>query len=473
MSDGQKTRQELLQELVRLRQWVGDVLGGKSATPANSIEGDRLLRLGLALCRVRDEVWLMRQTDDIEKVLEAVGDGLEAASVPFLYCGVNVIDDRVDPPAVTAYSMRQQGAAEKRWRELGNGVIVDFWRGGTPVYRRDLHSVDVYGESAQIPAMRAVVDMPFSHGTLAVSSTTPGVFDAEDLEVLENMAVVLSEGFRRLEDLQALEQRNRELEEANTDLRHAQVQLVRSAKMAALGDLVAGIAHELNTPAGAIGSMCHTLERAGQKLETGIAALVPPGHKQERGIKAALRAITDAGQVIGNGIQRISVTVRSLRNFARLDEGIFKIADVHEGLEDTLMLLGSQLEGRITIKRNYGTLVPIYCAPGQLNQVWMHLLTHSIQTTEGKGEIAISTGRENDQIYVQITDGGRGIPPEQQARLFDVGFETGNERVKMELAWAADDAIVRDHGGEIRVESTVGIGTTVTVWMPERTSDLD
>ena len=196
MDDQRKTRRELLQELVHLRQWVAD-LHGTDRLGRETTENGRLLGLGLALARVRDEVWRMRRAEDIETVLEAVGEGLRTASVPFLYCGVNVIDARADPPSVTAYSMRQQGPAAKRWRELGDGALVDFWRAGEPVYRPDLHSNDPYDESRHIPAMRAVVDVPFSHGTLAASSNRPHAFGAADLDALEHMTVVLSEGFRR------------------------------------------------------------------------------------------------------------------------------------------------------------------------------------------------------------------------------------------------------------------------------------
>lgn len=467
MADGDKTRQELLQELVRLRQWVGDLHSAGRGGDGAEADG-HLLALGQALSRVRDEVWRMRRAEDIEQVLEAVGDGLKTAGVPFLYCGVNVIDDRADPPAVTAYSMRQQGPAVKRWHELGDGALVDFWRGGKPVYRRDLHSEDPYSESRHIPAMRAVIDMPFSHGTLAVSSNQPHAFGARDLDTLENMAVVLSEGFRRLDDLQALERRNRALEQANLDLRRAQVQLVQSAKMAALGNLVAGIAHELNTPAGAIRSMCDTLDRAGRRLRRAVEQTLPAEAADTRGISASLHSLTDAGRVIADGSRRIEDTVRSLRQFARLDQSDMQLADLHRGLDHTLALLRPQLEGRIEIKRTYGEIQPIFCAPAQLNQVFMHLLSHCLETITGKGSIEIGTELRDGAVFIHIADDGRGIPADRLGRLFDISFATADDRVGLALGWAADEAVLRDHGGEIRVDSKPGAGTRVELVLPAR-----
>jgi signal transduction histidine kinase len=454
MSDVKKTKKELLEELVRLRQWVAQRQSVEHPFLVSCVEEERLLKLGPTLHRVRDEVWRMRHTDDIEKVLEEVGNCLEAMEVPFLFCGVNIVDGRVEPPVVTAYSMRQKGVPEKKWREVGGDTIVQFWRGAVPVYRRDLHKEDLYGESPHIPFMRAVVDVPFSHGTLAVSSSHPEVFSMGDLEILQNMAVVLSKGFRRLEDLQALERRNQELEleitqrrraqeqlqkslseleQANVDLQQAQAQLVQSARMAALGDLVAGITHELNTPVRAISSMCDTVARASSKLEQGLAAMLPQGHEQGRTVRASLRVIADAGQVISSGAERVSEIVYSLRNFIRLDEGEFQMADLHEGLESTLVLLGPRLEDRIAVVRAYGDIEPTYCAPGQLNQVFMHLLTTSVQAIEGEGEIRIATGRQAGSVYVQICDTGAGMPPDQLDRLFEFGFESREDRIKMEL----------------------------------------
>ena len=160
MSDADKTREQLIREVAELRRQAALL--------------DRPLqeRQWLVQQQVREEVWRMRRTDDIENVLEAVGDGLTTLEVPFLYCGVNFVDASVEPPAVTAYSMRQKGPG-KRWANMEGGVILDFWRGQDLVYRRDIKTDDPYGEHPQLPAIRSVVDAPFSHGTLAISSPKP------------------------------------------------------------------------------------------------------------------------------------------------------------------------------------------------------------------------------------------------------------------------------------------------------------
>ena len=490
MSHDHKTRNQLLEEVSALRRRVAELESVEMDQCAQSAEE----RTQLVLQRVRQEVWKMKRADDIETMLEAVGEGLRTLEVPFLFCGINVVDASGESPSVTAYSMRRQGPSERRWQAMGGGLITQFWRGGELVYRPDLASEDPYEETAGLPAMRAVVDVPFSHGTLAVSSPDPEVFTQRDLDILRHMAAVLSDGFRRLEDLQALERRNRELEQEITERRlvqeqlqesltaleqtHAQLhraqdQLVQSEKMAALGDLVAGIAHELNTPVGAINSMYDTLHRAIEKLKRALAAGFPQEYADDRTSQAALKAITDASRVLGAGSERVSEIVGSLRNFVRLDEGEYQVADLHEGLESTLTLLQSQLTGNITVVREYGDLKPIYCAPGQLNQVFMHLMKNAIQSVDGAGEIRISTRREDRKVYIQICDTGAGIPAAQLENLFDIGFNIQGGQVKMAFGWSAAYAIIRNHGGELKVASEAGKCTEVTISMPARTSERE
>ena len=439
---------------------------------------ERRQKLREALRCVREAVWGMERGEDIERVLEAVGTGLAAVGVPYNYCGVNVVEAKADPPTVTMFTMKRGEGAWRMWQSIDGGIVVEFWRRQQVVYRSDLHRDDPYGEFRPMSAIRSVADVPFSHGTLAVSSVEPDVLSAEDLEILQDMAEVLSEGFHRQEDLQALERRNRDLEAevaerrqvqaqlqqslsqleaAHRDLRQTQTQLVQSVKMAALGDLVAGIAHELNTPVGSINSVVNTLDRALKRLEASFEG------QEGKQVRGALAALDSASRVIGDGARRVDQIVRSLRNFARLDEREFKVADIHEGLDSTLILLGSQLGPKVEIVKSYGDVTPIYCAPGQLNQVFMHLLRHGANTMDGAGRICIETAQANGWVTVRIADSGAGMPASERERLFEIGFEMGGQRVETGFSWAADWAIVRDHGGQIQVESEVGQGTAVTI----------
>ena len=227
--------------------------------------------------------------------------------------------------------------------------------------------------------------------------------------------------------------------------------------MASLGDLVAGVAHELNTPLGAIRSMHDTLVRSVGKLKTDAA---------DPGQAAIFKVIADADELITRGIERVSSIVASLRNFARLDEAEFQAVDLHEGIDSTLTLLGSQLQGRIAVEKEYGDIPPVRCAPGQLNQVFMHLLKNAIQAIEGEGRIEINTFVDGDQICIRFSDTGRGMAPKQVARLFDFDFQAGDGRVKMGFGLAADHKILQDHRGELKVASEMGRGTEMTVVLP-------
>jgi len=172
---------------------------------------------------VREQVWAMTSAEGIEGVLEAVGQNLRTLGVPFDYCSANIVDpSMVAPPAV--YGVDQQGRWTKR-KAIGTETILELWKQQRPVYRRDIRTEDPYGESARFPHIRAIVDVPFSHGTLGVSSTKAEAFSDRDLDVLSDMARLLSEGFRRMGDLQSLEQRNRDLEREVAERRRAEDQL--------------------------------------------------------------------------------------------------------------------------------------------------------------------------------------------------------------------------------------------------------
>jgi PAS domain S-box-containing protein len=171
-----------------------------------------------ALLRIREAIWGMIGSTDLEHLLLAVREGLEGLGVPFQNCGVNLVDTRSDPPTVRFHDLRQAGyGVHAEPDHPAVGTIIRFWRDQQVVYRKDLNAEDVYGERASIrqdhlSPVRAVVDVPFSHGTLAVNSPEPAAFSAEDLEILQEMAQGLSEGFQRLEELESMARRAREAE---------------------------------------------------------------------------------------------------------------------------------------------------------------------------------------------------------------------------------------------------------------------
>lgn len=263
-----------------------------------------------------------------------------------------------------------------------------------------------------------------------------------------------------------------ELELKNRALVESQAQLIQAEKMASLGQLTAGIAHEINSPVGAISSMHDTLMRAVGKLKEALSSMPPEEHGDNQTIQAMFKVIADANKVIAAGTERVTSIVGSLRSFARLDEAEFQVADLKEGIESTLALLQAQIGVDITIIKDYGDIRPIYCSPSQLNQAFMHLLNNAIQAIEGSGEISIRTFQDDSKVYIQISDTGVGIPSEQLEQVFDPSFRMTDSRMKLGLGLSTVYNIVQGHEGEIRIESEVGKGTEVTISLPIRESNL-
>jgi two-component system NtrC family sensor kinase len=262
------------------------------------------------------------------------------------------------------------------------------------------------------------------------------------------------------------------LASANKTLRETQSQLVQSEKMAALGSLVAGIAHEINTPIGAVSSMHDTLFRTLERLKSIIESKFHKKYEQLPGLKSTFKIIDDSNKVVRSGTERVINIVRRLKSFARLDEAELKTVDIHEGLEDTLILIHHELKHNITIVKNFGDVPPLSCFPGQLNQVFLNLLINSRQAIKGKGTISIATLVKNNKAHIVIKDDGVGIPKEKLRRIFDPGFTTKGRGVGAGLGLSISYQIIKDHRGEIKVESVLGKGAAFTIVLPLDLEDI-
>lgn len=261
---------------------------------------------------------------------------------------------------------------------------------------------------------------------------------------------------------QTLEKR---VEERTTELRETQNEMITQAKMASLGNLVAGLTHELNTPVGAISSMHNTMVRALERLRTAFERSDSP-EPERRSVESARAVAAQSEQVVADGISHIAALVESLRNFARLDEAEHQLVDLHEGIDSSLTLLQPQLEGRITVVRDYADLPQLYCAPAKLNQVFMSLLRNAVAAIERNGQIVVTSRREDGHVALTFADSGRGIPRERLEHILEFGFDRSTETVKMGFGLLTAHSVVSEHGGEIEIHSEVGKGTTVTVRLP-------
>ncbi|MBI4482287.1 MAG: ATPase [Acidobacteria bacterium] len=259
----------------------------------------------------------------------------------------------------------------------------------------------------------------------------------------------------------------RKFEEKTRLLLQSQSQLVQAEKMAALGSLVAGVAHEINTPLGSIGGNNDVFALAFQKVQDFLRAHPPAdGTDSQEGLKEILSIVDESIRTNRLASERLVKMVRTLRNFARLDEAERKKADIHEGIESTLTLVAHELKRRIQVFKEFGAVREIECYPNQLNQVFMNMLVNAAQAIEGEGEIRIRTWEEDDTVRVAISDNGKGIPPELQHRVFDPGFTTKKAGLGTGLGLSICLKIVQDHGGRIELESQVGRGTTFTIVLP-------
>jgi PAS domain S-box-containing protein len=252
-------------------------------------------------------------------------------------------------------------------------------------------------------------------------------------------------------------------------LQDTQAQLIQADKLASLGQLVAGVAHEINTPVGALNSMHDTLFRSLEKIQATISEEFSSEHPKAAKIDAAFAVIDDAYQVIRSGTDRVISIVTRLRSFARLDEAELKTVNIHDGIEDTLVLIHNEIKHHITVLKEFGDIPPIPCYPGQLNQVFLNLLVNGKQAIldlKEKGTIRIKTSIRDKRIFIEFHDDGIGIPPENLHKVFDPGFTTKGVGVGTGLGLSICYQIIQNHRGELHVNSQPKKGSTFTIILP-------
>jgi signal transduction histidine kinase len=303
-----------------------------------------------------------------------------------------------------------------------------------------------------------------------------------DLGVLELTVERALERRRLLRDgkryKRDLEEQNTELARRKAELERLQAQMVHSAKMASLGQLAAGVAHELNNPVGFIYGNMELLRTCAAGIERLLrfydGAQLPAGLASEaQAIKAEIdydHALEDLSVIIADchdGAGRIRDVVQNLRLFSRLDEAEFKKVDLHEGIESTIRLLSKYYgSGLITLERDYADLPQVDCYAGQLNQVWMNLLVNAAQAIEREGVVCVATRRKDEMVLISISDSGCGIAPENLKSIFDPFYTTKQVGDGTGLGLSIIYGIVERHGGYIDVESRLGEGTKFTVAIP-------
>lgn len=250
--------------------------------------------------------------------------------------------------------------------------------------------------------------------------------------------------------------RNREIIESQSN------QLIQSEKMASIGQIAAAVVHEINTPIGAIKSNAQMLDMAIAQVEK----LEPSEPMQKK-----LTLMKSTSGLIGEASTRIIEIVRSIKNFSRIDQSEFKDADLHEAIDSVLILTTNLWKSRIVVEKDYGSIPPVNCYIGLINQVVMNLVVNAIDAIEDTGNITIKTGTENDSVFISVTDTGTGIAPEILDKIFKQGFTTKPMGAGSGLGLALSKEIMEKHQGHITVDSTLGVGSTFTVWLPIKAPD--
>jgi signal transduction histidine kinase len=374
-----------------------------------------------------------------------------------------------------------QAALDALERQQFGLVLTDVHMpglGGIELLRR---VVDLYPDTA------VIIVSGINRTQRVIDAMRVGAFDYLikpcDLEVLSlsveralERRVLLRNSLRYKRDL---ENRNAELAEQKAHLVRLQAQMVHAEKMASLGLLAAGVAHELNNPAGFIYSNIDVLRLYVERLERCLFAyerltLTADDADRIARLKTEVdydNVVDELGAVLSDcylGAQRIKDVVQNLRLFSRLDEAEVKEIDIHEGIEATVRLLAHYFKsGGIALERDYGELPRVNCYAAQLNQVWMNLLMNAVQAIgNADGRIRIRTRHVDEIVRVEISDNGGGISANDLKSIFDPFFTTKPVGEGTGLGLAIVHGIVQQHGGDITIDTVAGQGTTFGVSLP-------
>lgn len=275
---------------------------------------------------------------------------------------------------------------------------------------------------------------------------------------------------------------NSDLKELNTRLSDAQNKLIQSEKLASIGQLAAGVAHEINNPIGFIFSNFGTLEQylgdlfqmldayeaTEAHIDNGEALARIRTLKAELDIEYLKDDIPNLMRESRDGIQRVRKIVQDLKDFSRVDaRQEWESADLHAGIDSTLNIVNNEIKYKADVVKHYGPLPEVQCLPSEMNQVFMNLLVNAAHAiTSERGTITITTGVDGPQVWVEIADSGSGIAPENMQRIFDPFFTTKPVGKGTGLGLSLSYGIVQKHGGRMEVSSEIGVGTRFRVTLP-------
>lgn len=274
----------------------------------------------------------------------------------------------------------------------------------------------------------------------------------DELDILESVAAQLGNAIIQASLFNKINMQNDELQAALKELKDTQIQLINSEKMASLGQLIAGVAHEINTPLASINSNNSIIAKFIKKIDNEEIA----------------QTLTEINELDREAVQRISNMVKSLKKFVRLDEAELQEADINKELDLTLDLIRHETKNKIEIIKNYSELPLIKCYPNMLNQVFMNILVNACQSIEKSGKITITTSFKDNTLTVKIKDNGKGIAQDKLDKIFTAGYTTKGVGVGTGLGLAISEKIMQKHQGKIIVNSELGVGSEFTITIPSK-----
>ncbi len=367
------------------------------------------------------------------------------------------------------------------------GVWADCFRNRGPVVVNDYDSLaHKHGLPTGHTALQRFVSVPVIEGErvcmmLGVGNKSSD-YTQTDVDTLQLLGNDLWRMTQRTRAEQALQQRLHELEAANAKLADMQLQLLQTEKMASIGQLAAGVAHEINNPIGFVRSNLGTLARyvsglmavdaAYQAIEAELgephSSAFAPVHalKQTHDHEFAVAELPELIAESQDGIERVRKIVQDLKNFSRAGDTDWQWADLAQGLESTINMVWNQIKYKAELRREYQPLPQVYCVASQINQVVMNLLVNAAQAIEQRGTITVRTGADEHQAWIEVEDTGCGMTPGQMKRIFEPFFTTKppgqGTGLGLSIAWS----VMERHHGHIDIHSEPGVGSRFRVRLP-------
>ena len=467
---------------------IDDVAGERllAGLSLDATERYQAAALTSVLLQINEMGDLLQEKDFLTRGLE-MAEKLTGSEIGFLHF-VNDDQETLELVTWTAGALRGCTVAyDAHYPVSQAGIWADCVREKKPVIFNDYAT---YPAKCGLPAGHAglarLISVPVIEGgqvrmIMGVGNKATHYSDS-DVDTLTLVGNDLWRVVRRARAEAALQKQLEELVTVNQKLSEAQVQLLQSEKMASIGQLAAGVAHEINNPIGFVKSNLGTLSAYVQEL---LALVNDYGNieKQLGGAQASLFEpvrlrkdssdfafmVTDLPQLIEEsreGVSRVSKIVLDLKNFSRSGDNDWSWADVQAGIESTINVVWSQLKYKVEVVRAYSDLPRVYCVASQINQVVMNLLVNAGQSIAERGTLTVRTGVDEDLVWIEIQDTGCGIAPEKQTHVFEpfyttkaIGMGTG-----LGLSIAAD--IISRHQGKIELQSALGVGSIFRIVLP-------